>query len=358
MTQSVSPTAPAARHRSAPQVWAYGPALVILGILGLALVVLGAVQSGAVPVTWPQIWAALTGDGSHHTERVILDLRLPRTLVGALIGIHFALSGWLLQLLSRNPLAEPGILGISAGASLVAVTAFIIGDWLVASDNPYLTSTVALLYLPAFAMLGGLVTATLVYLLGLRQGTLSPVKMTLTGAVVAGMLHAVTTGALAFWGHAHTELVAQWLAGSLYGTHWSHLQTLLPWTLAGLVGVALLLRPLMVMQLDDQQARSLGLRLNRWRGLALLTATLLAASAVGIVGPVGFIGLLIPHISRRLAGTSLALQLALCILLGAILAIAADTVGRTLFAPYEVPVGVISAILGVPFFLYLLSRQP
>jgi iron complex transport system permease protein len=112
------------------------------------------------------------------------------------------------------------------------------------------------------------------------------------------------------------------------------------------------------MQLDDQHVRTLGLGLNRWRAFALLIATLLAASAVGVVGPVGFIGLLIPHISRRLAGANLPAQLVLCVLLGAVLAVLADLLGRTLFTPYEVPVGVVSAVLGVPFFLYLLSRQP
>lgn len=332
--------------------------LLLTGGLCLVLVILGGVQSGAVDLTWPQVWAGLTGDSSQHIQRVVLELRLPRTLTGAIIGIHFALSGWLLQLLSRNPLAEAGILGISAGASLVAVLAFIIGDWMVSSANPYSNTSFALQYLPLFAMVGGLVTALAVYFLGLRHGTLSPVKMTLTGAVIAGMLHALTTGALAFWGHAHTELVAQWLAGSLYGAEWEHLRALLPWTLIGLAGVGLLIRPLDVMQLDDQHARTLGLGLNRWRAFALLIATLLAASAVGVVGPVGFIGLLIPHICRRLAGANLPVQLVLCVLLGGVVAVLADLLGRTLFVPYEVPVGVVSAILGVPFFLYLLSRQP
>lgn len=332
--------------------------VLLAGGLSLIVAVIAGVQLGAADLTWSQVWAGLTGDGSEHVQRVILELRLPRTLTGALIGIHFALSGWLLQLLSRNPLAEAGILGISAGASLVAVIAFIIGDWLVSSDNPYSNTSFTLQYLPFFAMAGGLVTALAVYFLGMRHGQLSPVKMTLTGAVIAGMLHALTTGALAFWGQAYTELVAQWLAGSLYGAEWQHLHTLLPWTIIGLLGVGLLLRPLEVMQLDDQQVRTLGLALNRWRAFALLIATLLAASAVGVVGPVGFIGLLIPHISRRLAGAKLPVQLVLCVLLGAVLAVLADLLGRTLFTPYEVPVGVVSAVLGVPFFLYLLSRQP
>lgn len=358
MTQPAPPYSRQGYHRLSVSGLTPVAKLVIAGALCLALVLLGGIQSGAVNLTWPQIWQGLAGEGSQHVQRVVLEVRLPRTLTGALIGVHFALSGWLLQLLSRNPLAEPGILGISAGASLVAVIAFILGDWLVSSDNPYSNTSFALQYLPVFAMAGGLVTAAAVYVLGLRHGNLAPVKMTLTGAVIAGMLHALTTGALAFWGHAHTELVAQWLAGSLYGVQWHHLHTLLPWTLAGLVGIAILLRPLKVMQLEDQQARSMGLHLNRWRGFALLIATLLAASAVGIVGPVGFIGLLIPHISRQLAGTNFPLQMTLCVLLGATLAVLADVIGRTLFAPYEVPVGVVSAILGVPFFLYLLSRQP
>ena len=354
-----STTTPRADRRGM-QIPGAGPVarLLLAGGLSLVVVIVAGVQLGAVDLTWSQVWAGLTGDSTQHVQRVVFELRLPRTLTGALIGIHFALSGWLLQLLSRNPLAEAGILGISAGASLVAVVAFIIGDWLVSSADPYNNTSFALQYLPLFAMAGGLVTALAVYFLGMRHGQLSPVKMTLTGAVIAGMLHALTTGALAFWGHAHTELVAQWLAGSLYGAEWQHLHTLLPWTVIGLVGVGVLVRPLEVMQLDDQHVRTLGLGLNRWRAFALLIATLLAASAVGVVGPVGFIGLLIPHISRRLAGANLPVQLVLCVLLGAVLAVLADLLGRTLFTPYEVPVGVVSAVIGVPFFLYLLSRQP
>lgn len=357
MKTPVTAHSQATPHGRLPGVGPIGK-LALAGGLCLVLAIVGGVQSGAVDLTWSQVWAGLTGDSSSHVQRVVLELRLPRTLTGALIGIHFALSGWLLQLLSRNPLAEAGILGISAGASLVAVLAFIIGDWMVSDSNPYSNTSFTLQYLPVFAMAGGLVTAIAVYFLGMRHGSLSPVKMTLTGAVIAGMLHALTTGALALWGHAHTELVAQWLAGSLYGSEWQHLQTLLPWTAFGLIATVLLLRPLDVMRLDDQHARSLGLGLDRWRAFALLVATLLAASAVGVVGPVGFIGLLVPHISRRLVGANLPVQLVLCILLGAVLAILADLVGRTLFTPYEVPVGVVSAILGVPFFLYLLSRQP
>lgn len=329
----------------------------VIGGIGLILAVTTGVQAGSVDLTWSQIWAALAGDSTEHVQRVIFEIRLPRTLVGLMIGIHFAVSGWLLQLLSRNPLAEPGILGISAGASLVAVIAFIIGDWLVSSANPYNNASPVLHYLPLFAMAGGLIAASAVYLLGLSNGRLSPLKMTLTGAVIAGMLHALTTGALAFWGHAHTELVAQWLAGSLYGAKWNHLSSLLPWTVIGLAGVVLLVRPLKVMQLDDQHVHTLGLSLNRWRAFALLIATLLAASAVGVAGPVGFIGLLIPHISRKLVGANLPAQLLFCVVFGALLTVGADVLGRTLFTPYEVPVGVVSAILGVPFFLYLLSRQ-
>ncbi|MDP4546211.1 iron ABC transporter permease [Marinobacter sp. MDS2] len=329
----------------------------ILGAVGLILAVATGIQAGAVDLSWPQIWSVFAGDSTEHVHRVVFDIRLPRTLVGLLIGVHFALSGWLLQLLSRNPLAEPGILGISAGASLVAVIAFIVGDWLFSSGNPYNNVSPALDYLPLFAMAGGMVAAVAVYFLGLSNGRLSPLKMTLIGAVIAGMLHALTTGTLAFWGHAHTELVAQWLAGSLYGAKWSHLSSLLPWTIIGIAGVGLLLRPLKVMQLDDQHVQTLGLPLNRWRAFALLIATLMAASAVGVAGPVGFIGLLIPHISRKLAGPGLSAQLLLCVVLGALLTVGADVLGRTLFSPYEVPVGVVSAILGVPFFLYLLSRQ-
>lgn len=335
-----------------------GTLAVFAGTTLLVAVIGMAIQLGAVNFSAAQLWQAVNGQGTEHAEHVIIDLRLPRAFVAALVGVQFAVSGWLLQLLTRNPLAEAGILGISSGASLVAVLAFILGDWLFTDGSPYTNTPLALESLPLFAMAGGLLAAAGVYRLALRQGALSPIRLTLTGAVIAGMLHALTTGSLAFWGHAHTELVAQWLAGSLYGTKWQHLFVLLPWTLLGLASVAVLLKPLHVMQLDDEHARTLGLNLNAWRGFALLVAAVLAASAVGIVGPVGFIGLLVPHIVRRLTGPSLTPQLIACIILGAILTVSADLAGRTLFAPYEVPVGIISAVLGVPFFLFLLSRQP
>lgn len=336
---------------SRPTTW-------LLLAAGLTLVTfwLG-IQYGATELSGRQVLSGLLGEGSEHVDRTVMDLRLPRTLTGLLIGVHFALSGWLLQLLTRNPLAEAGILGISAGASLVAVAAFIIGDWIQQDQSAYSSVPFAIRYLPLLAMLGGLLAALAVFGLSLRSGRMSPLKLTLTGAVLAGMLHALTTGGLAFWGHAHTELVAQWLAGSLYGARWEHLDALLPWTLLGLVGVIALLRPLSAMQLEDEHARSLGLALDRWRVIALFVAALLAASAVGIVGPVGFLGLLVPHISRRLAGAGLVAQFLLCTTLGATLAVIADTLGRTVVAPYELPVGVVSAALGVPFFLYLLSRQ-
>lgn len=337
----------------------YGSAALVL--LGCVLVLLSlwfGIQFGAADISLQQIVAALTGQGTEHEERVIVDLRLPRALTGLVIGVHFALSGWLLQLLTRNPLAEAGILGISAGASLVAVAAFVLGDWIDADAGPYGGIPFAVKYLPPFAMLGGLLSALAVYVISLRAGGLSPLRMTLNGAVLAGMLHALATGGLAFWGHAHTELAAQWLAGSLYGITWGHLWALLPWTLLGLGGVIVLLKPLQVMRLDDEHVRTLGLALDRWRALTLLIAALLAASAVGIVGPVGFIGLLVPHICRRLVGANLLVQCLLCIAIGAVLAVFADTLGRVLFAPYELPLGVVSAALGVPFFLYLLSRQP
>jgi iron complex transport system permease protein len=330
--------------------------VLLFGSLLLLAAVAAGVRVGAADLSWDSVEAALTGTGSEHVMRVVWSLRLPRVLLGALAGVHFALAGWLLQIITRNPLADPGILGISGGASLAAVAAFLVGDWLIPGVDPYRREPLALAYLPLVAMLGGLLAALAIYRLS-GAATLTPLRLTLTGAVLAALLHALATGVLALWGHAHTEVVVQWLAGSLHGHGWPHLRALAPWSGAGLLALLLMRRPLAVLRLQDEHGYSLGLEVARWRRAVLLLAAVLAASAVGAVGPIGFLGLVVPHMARRLVGPRLDAQLVACAMLGAVLAVAADTAGRVLLVPYELPVGVVCALLGAPFFLYLLHRQ-
>lgn len=303
------------------------------------------------------IHTLLAGSGQEHVVRVIWELRLPRALMAALVGAQLALAGFMLQSLTRNPLADAGLLGISAGASLGAVLVVVGAGTLSSGVEIYQQGESVLVWLPAAALLGGLLAAALVY--GLSGGSaLTPLRLILTGVVCAAILNSLVTGLLGLWGQAHTETIAAWLAGSLNGRSWEHLSVLLPWSAAGLSAALLVYRPMQLLRLVDEQALSLGLNLGLWRLLTIATATLLTASAVAVAGPIGFIGLVVPHLARGIAPGHMALQYLMTAIAGAVIVLAGDLVGRLVLAPYELPVGVLAALIGVPAFLYLLRRQP
>lgn len=330
--------------------WMLLPLAIVLGLL-LSL------SFGASSLSIEQVFGALIGNGNEHGERVVWELRLPRAVLATVVGLHFALSGCMLQALSRNPLADPGVLGISAGASLLAVMLVVGASMLPIGTSFNLQGDQLLAWLPWGALAGGILAALGVYLLS-GSARLTPLKLIVTGVVCAAVLNAIMTGVLALWGQAHTETLVAWLAGSLHGRDWYHLWVILPWTLVGLIGVVITLRPLGLLRLNDEQVLSLGLDLGRWRLLVLLVATLLAASAVPVAGPIGFVGLVVPHIARGLVPGNLPHQLGISALLGALLVLVADLAGRTLVVPFELPVGVLCALIGVPAFLYLLKQQP
>lgn len=303
------------------------------------------------------IHTLLAGTGQEHVVRVIWELRLPRAIVAALIGSQLALAGFMLQSLTRNPLADSGLLGISAGASLGAVLVVVGAGTLSSGVAVYEQGESVLAWLPAAALLGGLLAAVLVYGLS-GASALTPLRLILTGVVCAAILNALVTGLLGLWGQAHTETIAAWLAGSLNGRGWEHLKVLLPWSALSLLLAVLIYRPLRLLRLVDEQALSLGLKLSLWRLLTIATATLLTASAVAVSGPIGFIGLVVPHLARGLAPGHMALQYLMTAIGGAVIVLAGDLAGRLVLAPYELPVGVLAALIGVPAFLYLLRRQP
>ncbi|MDW7745665.1 iron ABC transporter permease [Halomonas sp.] len=330
----------------------------------LGLVVLAAIANllfGAVTLSPSHVWLAMTGSGDSAVgdpvaQDIIWNLRLPRLLVGALVGVHFAIAGSLLQAVMRNPLADSGVMGINAGASLAAVLTFAAAERLAGDGNPYLRAALSLDWLPLVACGGGLAAAAAVYRLSWNRGS-TPVRLVLCGIAVAGLLNALATGVLAGWAQATTETVLAWLSGSLYGRDWTHLTALLPWTAASLVLLPLLVRGANLLQLGDEVAATLGLRVERSRFALLLVAVLFAASAVGIVGPVGFVGLIVAHVARLMVGPELKHQLIVSPLLGALLVLASDLIGRLVLVPAELPIGVVTSLLGVPFFLALLARR-
>lgn len=273
---------------------------------------------------------------------IVWDVRIPRILLGVLTGAALAVSGALLQSVLRNPLAAPGIIGVSSGAGLAGV--------LVMLAYPAWS---ALLVPAAFS--GALGAALLVYLLAWKEG-ISPVRLILAGVALSTMLGALTSAIMLFYAE-RAGGIFDFLVGSLSSKGWAQIQYIRFYIPCALAGGCLLARKLNVLALGDEMATSLGLNVERIRFSAVAIAALLAASAVSTVGLLGFVGLIAPHIVRILLGSDHRFLLPGAALFGAFLVVTADAIGRVAWDPVELPVGLLMAMLGAPFFLWLLRRN-
>ena len=275
---------------------------------------------------------------------IINTLRLPRTITAFLVGMGLAIAGTITQGITRNPLAAPSIIGVNAGATLAAVTLLIL-----LPNTP-----VSLLPFAAFG--GALTVSLLIYLLAWQGGS-SPVRLILVGigfSLIAGAL----TDIMITFGEINTVSQALvWLAGSVYGRTWSQVYSLIPWIIIFGAIALLLTRELNTLNLGDEVARGLGSQVEWQRGLLLLTAVALAGASVATAGTVGFVGLMSPHLGRQLVGASHEGLLPVSAMLGGMLVVIADLLGRVLFAPLELPCGIITAAIGAPYFVYLLISQ-
>jgi iron complex transport system permease protein len=327
--------------------------LPLLVVLSLVL----AVFLGVVDLPPGDVMDTLLGQGSSQARAIVLDIRLPRIVTGALAGIHFALAGYLLQTITRNPLADPSLIGISQGATLSVTLFLLFGVGVYAAGSSAQVADIPLHWLPCVGMLGGLAAAALVYSLA-RHSDLGPLRLTLAGIAVGAVLHAVAIGLIAGWGSTRIEVLLEWLAGSLYARTWEHAVFLAPCTVLGLAVLPLIRRPLDLLSLSPPVARSFGLAYRpAFAGVLVLSAGL-ASSAVGVVGPIVFVGLIVPHLARFIAGRHSALRLPLTVTLGAVTVTLADLVGRLIGRTDEVPIGVIAALCGVPVLIVLLRKTP
>jgi iron complex transport system permease protein len=328
------------------------PICVLFALISLVL----ALFLGVADVPPSDIIAVLSGHGSPEARSIIMEIRLPRILTGILAGIHFAVAGLLLQTITRNPLADPSIMGVSQGATL-SVTAFLLSTVYVNDPGSNTLAALPIEWLPAIGMLGGLAAGGIIYLLAFRLD-LGPLRITLCGIAVGAVLHALALGLMAGWGSARIEILLEWLSGSLYARSWQHAAFLLPFTIAGLAALPLIRRPLELLRFEAPVARSFGLSYRQQFSVVLLLACGLAASAVGAVGPVIFVGLIVPHLARFLAGRRFRLVLPLTIALGAIVVTLGDLIGRLAGQADEIPIGVVTAICGAPVLVALLRKTP
>jgi iron complex transport system permease protein len=313
---------------------ASGPLLIVSAIYGIG--------SGSVSISIADIWQTLFGAGDTAHEAIIWNLRLPRVLIGLLVGACLAASGALLQGVMRNPLADPGIVGVSAGGGVAAVIALVLFP-----HFAYL--------LPGFAFAGALLSSLIIYLLA-WDGSSSPVKIVLAGIAVNALLGGVMNGIMVL-NSDRIQSVIPWLAGGLSGRSWPHLQFMLPYAAIGLLLVPFAAKTTNLLMLGDQSASSLGQHVERQRFLIVVLASLLAGAAVSVAGLVGFVGLIVPHAVRLLIGDDYRYLLPYSIVGGASLMVIADTAARSWFDPIELPAGILLACIGAPFFLMLLKKR-
>ena len=314
-------------------------------ILFAFLAVLGAFLSltkGSSVITMSQIVELLLNPGMDPQSQIIWNIRMPRTIVGALVGINLSLSGAILQAIMRNPLADPHIIGISSGAGLAGVVIMILFPAL-----EYLITPVA--------FVGAMLAAICIYILAWKNG-IKPVRIILAGVAVSAFLSAGISGLMIFYSdRVHGALM--WMVGGLAARSWPHVSIILPYAAIGLVLALASASYLNILQLGDEMARGLGVNVEVTRIVMTAIAALLASSAVSVVGLLGFVGLVVPHAARLLIGSDYRFLLPAAALLGVAIVTLSDTFARVIFAPIELPVGIIMAFLGAPFFLFLLRRE-
>lgn len=323
----------------------------IISVL-FVLIILTIVTSlglGYSSVSYNRILPTILGQGTFKEEFVLFSIRLPRILVTLLAGMALAISGAILQGLTRNDLADPGIIGINSGAG-VGIAVFFLFFPIDAASFAFM--------LPAVAFTGALVTAILIYLFSYKKGIgLQPVRLILVGI---GFSMAFSGGMIVIISAAErqkVDFIARWLAGNIWGTDWPFILALLPWILILIPFTLYKANKLNLLGLSDPVAIGVGVSIERERIILLLTAVALAASAVSVTGGIAFIGLMAPHLAKALIGPRNQLFLPIAMLIGGWLLLFADTIGRNLLEPEGIPAGIMTALIGAPYFVYLLLRK-
>lgn len=286
--------------------------------------------------------------GLEPQEGIVLRIRLPRAVLAVLVGALLAISGCVMQAFFRNVMAGPYLVGVSSGAALGAVLAMLLG-W---GFRFWMFSTV-----PLTAFVFALAVVVLVYLLNRRRGKLHTEGLLLTGIAIASAIAAVVS-LLMVMSHHSIHQVLFWLLGSLSAARWAHVEIILPYAVVGMAVILILARDLDLLLWGDVTGASLGVPVERTRTVLLAAASLMTAAAVAVSGVIGFVGLMVPHIARFLVGAMHRRLVPASALLGGLLLLWADVLARTLWAPTELPLGAITAIVGAPFLVYLCTRSP
>ena len=317
--------------------------IIILFFTGFTIfAMVASLTLGSVDISFSTIVHTLLGNVQTTDEMVIWNIRFPRNIVGALVGANLAVSGAILQAVMKNPLADPGIVGVSSGAGLAGVIMLIF-------------MPEASILLTPVAFVGAMLSAAAFYALAWKNG-IRPTRIILAGVAVSAFLGSGISALLVFYSDK-VQGALLWMVGGLSARSWPQVETLFPYTILGLVLALAGCKALTILSLGDETARGLGVPVERVRFSMTAVAALLAAGAVSVAGLIGFVGLVVPHIVRLIIGTDYKYVIPGSAILGAGVLVFCDTLGRVAFSPIEIPAGIIMAFLGAPFFLYLLRRS-
>lgn len=322
---------------------------IILGLifLLLALFVVG-LYVGDLSISLSQILAtlkrSLLSSSSEELDWVVITLRTPRLILAALVGACLAISGALIQGLTRNDLADPSIIGINQGAVMMAVVSLVVLK---------AVSPIGLIF---FAFLGGSLASAIIYILAWRSGS-SPSRLILVGIGVAAIMHAISSLTIVIGNIDNIEQAYFWMSGSLYGTQWEDVSIICVFFLVSIPFVIHVIRPINALMLEEDKAKAIGQPIESGRLLVVIISVLMASVSVALVGGIGFIGLVAPHIARQMVGCHYARLLPTSAMIGACLLMASDIIGRLIFSPNELPAGVVVAILGTPYFIVIFLKN-
>ena len=322
--------------------------LVLIILLSISIVI--ATSLGGVTIPFYETICVFISkipflDINVHTtyETILMQIRLPRVLVAGLVGAGLAVSGVVMQSIFRNPMADPGIIGVSAGGAFGGVIAIYFG-----------LSAIGSFMVPLLGFLGAFVTLTFVYFISTSNGKTSVLTLLLTGVAISSFLSACSSLIITYSNIAQLQQILYWLMGDLNGRDWDHLKLLIIPVIVSCILFYILRNELDILLLGEEEARNLGMNVQRTRNVLLIVASLLTGVSVSLTGAIGFVGLIVPHIIRLIIGPSHRLLIPASILGGALFLINADLIARLLIRPAELQIGIITAFIGAPFFIYLI----
>jgi iron complex transport system permease protein len=321
--------------------------LILVVLLVLSFIV--SMNTGYTKLSPLDTLRTLFGGGSARENLILFDLRLPRVVVSILVGAGLALSGCIIQGITRNPLADPGLLGINAGAGLMVVL------YILFFGARTLGAAFAL---PVLALAGAGLTAALIYTLAFkRHEGIAPLRLILTGIAVGAGITALMTVLVIRLDDSQYEFIATWQAGSIWGANWNLIIAMLPWLCMLIPYSMTKARILDILNIGDDTAVGLGMKVEHERRILLGTAVALAAVSVAVSGSISFIGLIAPHLARKLVGPKHRILIPACALSGSVIVSVSDTIARVIVQPKEIPTGLMVAVIGAPYFLYLLATS-